>query len=79
MFLSAFTDSDVRHVAKANKQIMRSFTSSAVRGSFTKRRPLEDGLALMDEHYQRFEEKLAADPDSYGLGMTLRYTLLTKT
>ena len=66
------------HFAKKYQQMARSFTSNAVMASFTKRRPLEEGTTLIDEFYERLEEKLTADPENGGLGMTLRYTLLTK-
>ena len=80
-FLTIFSDFsgfDVGHFAKMLQQIMLSFIGNTVMSSFTKRRPLEEGGALADEFYQRLEEKLTADPENYGDGMTLLYTLLTK-
>ena len=56
----------------------RAITMSALLSSFAKGRPLEEGMALTKEYYQRLEKKVAADPENYGFGMTLLYTLITK-
>ena len=61
------------------QQMCRLMNMSLLRSSFAKRRPLEESVALTEEYYQRLGKKLAADPENYGFGMTLLYTLITKT
>ena len=66
------------HFAKTGQMVVRALTSRPMISAFAKRRPLEEGVGLTNEYHQRLEQKLAADPDNYGFGLTLCYGLLTK-
>ena len=58
--------------------VMRAWVGGALLASLGKHRPQEEVAALAKEYFQRVEEAVAAEPEKYGVGTTILYSLFRK-